>query len=90
MTATTAGTALYSIGTWDTDEQAYTPQVGLSAPSFNIDVWQLRTAMKELRSMGYSCYRVRFPDGERDSDWSVLIERTDGTPESEIREGWRR
>lgn len=26
-------TALYSIGTWDTDLQEYTPQVGLTVPS---------------------------------------------------------
>jgi hypothetical protein len=27
---------LYSIGTWDTEEQAYTPQVGLTVPSQNV------------------------------------------------------
>lgn len=81
---------LYSVGTWDMDAQAYTPQVGLSVPSVNIDVRQLRRAMKELREMGYSCWRTRNARGDHDSDWSVLIERTDGEPEPVILERWRR
>lgn len=84
--------ALYSIGTWDADLQAYTPQVGLTVPSFNIDLWTLKRAMKELRAMGYSCHRYYDPDEDNhdDNDWCVLIERTDGEPETEILERWKR
>lgn len=82
---------LYSVSTWDTDEQAYTPQVGVTVPAFNITLWQLRHALKELRQMGYTAHRYRDPDGEHDdNDWSVLVERTDGRPEAEIRKGWER
>ena len=84
-------TPLYSIGTWDPDEQAYTPQIGLTVPSFNITLHQLRRAMRELREMDYSCHRFRDEDGDHeDNDWTVLIERTDGRPEEEIRKGWER
>lgn len=85
------GKPLYSVGTWDTEAQAYTPQTGLSVPSLNIDIRQLRRAMKELRGGGYTCHRLRDPDGNHDdNDWSVLIERTDGMPEAEILEDWKR
>ena len=84
-------TALYSIGTWDTDREAYTPQRGLSVPSFNITLRQLRTALRELRNMGYSCHRYRDQDGDHwDTDTSVLVERTDGKPWREIRKNWNR
>ncbi len=83
--------ALYSVGTWDTKKQAYTPQRGLSVPSFNITLGQLRVAMKELREMGYSCHRYRAADGTYDdNDWCVLIERTDGMHWKEIRKSWNR
>lgn len=81
-------TALYSVGTWDTDEQAFTPQVGV--PAFNLTLWRLRAALKSLKQCGYSCYRWRADDGEYESDPSVLVERTDGIPEHKIREGWKR
>ncbi len=82
--------ALYSIGTWDTDLQAYSPQPGVPK-SINITLHELRAAMKLLRRMGYSCHRFRDADGTHDdNDWMVLIERTDGKSESEIRESWRR
>lgn len=82
---------LYSVGTWDTDKQAYTPQRGLSVPSFNINREQLRIAMKELRAMQYSCHRYRAEDGTYDdNDWCVLIERTDGKHWKDIRRGWNR
>lgn len=81
----------YSVGTWDTDEQAYTVQVGMSGPSINISLAQLRCRMKELKALGYSCHRLRDSDGDHDdNDWSVLIERTDGRTDAEIIEGWRR
>lgn len=82
---------LYSIGTWDTKKQAYTPQRGLSVPSFNITRGQLRQAMKELRELGYSVHRYRAADGTHDdNDWCVLIERTDGRHWKEIRKNWKR
>lgn len=83
--------ALYSVGTWDYDEQAYTPQRGLTVPSFNITRAQLRVALRELKWMGYSAHRRRDHRGDYDdNDWSVLVERTDGKPESEIRKQWER
>ena len=82
---------LYSVGTWDTDAQAYTPQLGLSLPSFNINRGQLRQAMKELRKMGYSVHRYRDSEGNHDeNDWCVLIERTDGKSPAEILNNWKR
>ena len=81
----------YSIGTYDTDAQGYTPQSGVSVPAFNITRAQLRRAMKELRGMGYTCHRFRDPDGGHDdNDTSVIIERTDGLPEEEILKSWER
>jgi hypothetical protein len=56
-------------------------------PSFNITWRQLLTALRELRSMGYSAHR-RHEEG--DNDWSVLVERTDGKTPEEILEGWKR
>jgi hypothetical protein len=84
-------TALYSIGTWDERKQAYTPQRGLSVPSFNITRAQLRIAMKELRAMCYSVHRFRAADGTYDdNDWCVLIERTDGKHWKQIMKDWQR
>lgn len=84
-------TALYSIGTWDTDKQAYTPQRGLAVPSFNITKGQLRAALKQLRKMGYSAHRTRDADGRHDdNDWAVLVERTDGRYWKDIRRSWNR
>jgi hypothetical protein len=81
----------YSVGTWDADAQAYTPQVGLSVPSIGIDKGTLRTALKELRSKGYTAHRVRDSEGSYDdNDWSVLVERTDDMTEAEVLESWRR
>ena len=74
----------YSVRTWDTDEQAYTPQAGLSLPWRGLTLWQLRAALKELKGMGYSCHRFRDEDGDHSAnDYAVLVERddeeTDGT-----------
>lgn len=81
---------LYSIGTWDMDLQAYSPQAGL-ANCINIPRDVLRTRMRALRCMGYTVHRRRDPDGTHDdNDFYVLIERTDGKPETEIRKGWER
>lgn len=83
--------ALYSVGTWDYDKQAYTPQRGLTVPSFNITLAQLRQAVRDLRKLGYSAHRFRDSDGDYDdNDWTVLIERTDGRCWKEIRKDWKR
>lgn len=86
--------AAYSVGTWDTELQAYTPQVGLSVPSINITWRQLLQAMRELRQMGYSAHRRRevLSTGlnHDDNDWSVLVERTDGMSEDEVMVSWER
>jgi len=80
---------LYSIGTWDIDLQSYAPQDGV--PAYNLTVHELRRSMRMLQSLGHSCHRFRCEDGSHDdNDWSVLIERTDGRPEAEIMEGWKR
>jgi hypothetical protein len=81
---------LYSVGTWDCDSQAFTPQAGLLGPSINITKQELRRRLKELRRLGYPCDRVRWPDGSRDSDPYVLVERTDGADEKEVLESWKR
>lgn len=83
---------LYSVGTWSTWRQAYTPQVGCSIyPQWNITHRQLRTVVRELRKMGYSAHRRRDSDGYHDdNDWSVLIERTDGEQIGDIRRSFRR
>ena len=68
----------YSVRTWDGDEQAYTPQAGLSLPWCGLTLWQLKAALRELRDMGYSCHRTRDHDGGHDdNDWCVLVERDD-------------
>lgn len=70
---------LYSIGTWCTEQQAYTPQEGLSVPCLNVPLATMRQVVRELRGMGYSCHRLRDADGSHEvNDSSVLIERTDG------------
>ncbi len=81
---------LYSVGTWDSDLQAYTPQEG-AGPSVNVPWTRLLSVMRQLRGMGYSAHRRRDPNGEHDdNDWSVLVERTDGMTEAEVLRGWRR
>ncbi len=77
-------TPTYSVRTWDSDKQAYTPQVGLSLPWRGLSLWRLRQALCELRGMGYSAHRFRDNDGDHcDNDYAVLVERddqiTDGT-----------
>ena len=82
---------LYSVGTWDIDKQAYTPQRGLTVPAFNMTWRQLVIAVRELRKMGFEAHRRRDSDGSYDdNDPNVLIERTDGRYWKEIRRDWRR
>jgi hypothetical protein len=74
-------TPLYSIGTWDTEQQAYTPQAGLTVPCVNVPWRTLLEVLRQLKSMGYSCHRFRDADGSHDeNDTYVLVERTDGKP----------
>ena len=81
---------LYSVGTWDTEEQAYTPQNGLTR-WLNLTQGQLRQAIQELRECHYKADRKRAADGTHDdNDGWVLIERTDGRSEAEILESWKR
>jgi hypothetical protein len=79
---------LYSVGTWDTDSQGYTPQVGV--PAFNLTLGELRQSLRMLRQQGNGAWRVRDEKGDYDSDWFVLVERTDGMSEVEILEKWKR
>lgn len=81
----------YSVGTWDTYKQAYTPQEGLPVPSYNMTRQELGIALRWLRRHGYSCHRFRDPDGGHDdNDWAVLVERTDGACQLSIRRKWKR
>ncbi len=84
----------YSIGTWDTEAQGFTPHPGLKA--FNLTRTELVEVMRELRGYGYTCHRIRERDqhgvhtDETDSDVLVLIERTDGMSEADILKQWER
>jgi len=81
---------LYSIGTWDTDTQSFSPQVDV--PAFNLTRKQLVESIRLLQGNCYSCHR--YGNGAqydiRDSDPFVLIERTDGMSETEILKRWER
>ena len=81
--------ALYSIGTWDTEAQAYTPQIGV--PAFNLTLYQLRQSMRMLQERGYSCHRTgNIRNRGDDNDTFVLIERTDGKSDAQILDDWKR
>lgn len=81
----------YSVGTWDMEEEAYTPQAGLSVPCINVTLPTLRQVIRELRSGGYSAHYVRGADGEHDAnDPKVLVERTDGMTDEEVLRKWNR
>ncbi len=67
---------LYSVKTWCTDSQAFTPQIGLSVPSQNVSWRGLLAVLRELRDCGYQCGRKRLPGGGHDSgDPFVLVQR---------------
>ena len=77
---------LYSVCTWDTDEQAFTQQAGLTVPSQNVPWRTLLHVVRELRRMGYTAhYRRDANGGHDDNDPMVMVERTDG----EIMDGRR-
>jgi hypothetical protein len=86
---------LYSIGTWDPELIAFTPQDGV--PAFNLTRKQLVESMRLLRNEGYTCHRFRERDEDGDfysdvfdSDPSVMIQRTDGMSEEAILKEWKR
>lgn len=82
---------LYSIGTWDNDREAYTPESGV--PSINLTRKQLVESIRLLRATTwYTCHRKGngTQDIRWDNDTSVLIERTDGKSEAQIMKEWER
>lgn len=83
---------LYSIGTWDTELQAYTQQDGCESPSINVDIHGLRRHLRELRDEhSYTAHRRRDDGGDHcDNDFFVLVERTDGMSLAEILTAWKR
>ena len=81
---------LYSVGTWDCEEQSYTPY-DLDHPAYNITRKELKEAIRRLRGWGYTVHRYGNCDtGHDDNDWAVLIERTDGKSPKDILAGWVR
>lgn len=56
---------LYSVDTWDTERQWWTPQEGLTK-SRELTRAELVIALRELRAMGYMGYR---------NDPSILVDR---------------
>ena len=68
----------YSVRTWDTDEQRYTPATWIISEWEGLTIWQLKSAICELRKAGYSAHRIRDADGTHDdNDWELLVERDD-------------
>ena len=83
--------ALYSVGTWGTDAQAFTPQAKLGLPWLNIPLWTLKRVLQRLKTMGYGCYRFGGPEfRDDDNDPFVMVERTDGKSKSAVLESWKR
>lgn len=80
--------ARYAVGTWDMDEQAFTPQRG-AGRWHNLTRWQLKRALVRLRTLGFAAYRQRYSDGH-DGDPCVLVERTNGRTREQILEDWKR
>jgi len=83
--------AMYSVGVWDSEKQAYVPHESIGEASINILLGQLKSTLKRLRKIGYSAHRRRSVAGDYDdNDWLVLVERTDGRDIKEILENWKR
>lgn len=57
----------YRVLTWDIDAQEFTPQDGV--PSLVTGAAGLRSALRDLRNLGYAANR-----NDEDSDASVLVE----------------
>lgn len=49
----------YSVETWDTELQRFTPQVGLVNPSVGISATGVKNVLMELSNMGYGCWPPR-------------------------------
>lgn len=65
----------YTVTTWDMDEESFTRQLGMIEPWENLTIWQLKAALKELRTMGYDCHYLRDKNGNHDAnDFSVCVE----------------
>lgn len=77
INCSTSSLARYTVLTWDSVADQYTVQEGMEHPSIDVDIHGLRRALKELRSLGYPADRRRDEDGNYQSDWAVLVERTD-------------
>lgn len=85
--------ALYSIGTRYPFHGRFSPHPGLSGPSLNITLPQLRQRLREIRARGYSGHSVKDENGNHfkgECDPWVIVERTDGKHWKEILKGWRR
>ena len=80
----------YLVGTWDNENEAFTPQIGVGR-SINITWQRLLVVMRLLRQRGYSAHRVRDKSGGYDcNDAYVLVERTDGMTRAAVLESWLR
>lgn len=80
---------LYSVGTWDSEAQGFTPQEQFTR-CLNVPLWSVRRILRDLRRMGYGAYRFRCSNGQYESDPMIMVERTDGMTETEILEMWTR
>lgn len=80
--------AEYCIGTWDMEEQSFTPQSGLDK-WYGLSLGELRSALKELRRIGYLAYRYRL-DGDYESDPMTLVERVEGRSKEQVLKDWKR
>jgi hypothetical protein len=84
-----AAQPVYSIGTWDTVKQAFTPH--MDAPAFNLTRAELVRSIRLIRADGYTVHRRgNMNDGHYDNDTGVMIQRTDGMSVDEILETWQR
>lgn len=88
ITSVKSDKPLYSIGTWDSDRECFSPHPHMKTPWLNVNIHGLRRHLKELKTKGYSCHRLRHNDNTVDSDPAVLVERTDGSSEASIRNSW--
>jgi hypothetical protein len=60
----------YCVRTWDPVLEKFTNQDGVECD--NLTIWQLRSCLRRLRGMGYSCHYTSF---DCDGDFNVLVTR---------------
>jgi hypothetical protein len=78
---------LYSVGTFDPELNAFTPQCGIEK-SINLTRGELREVLKLLRNK--YCYAANYSSNNpTNSDPYVFVERTDGESENSILERWK-